>query len=196
MHRKLTVLAVTAIAAAGTTTAVAATSSSSPKTPAARYEANLAGKLGVDAAKLDAAQRSAADQTIDQLVAAGKLEAGRATKLRAAVQRGRLPFASGTAARRRGGGVGLLAKAVGATREEVAAALKAGATPADVISGAGKDAAAVRDAIRTSVRERLQKRVDAGKLDVAQADARAAKVATRLTADASLRARRGTKAGG
>jgi len=179
-HRITALVATVAVAGGGAALATAAPTK--PAAPAKQFQSRLASELGVSQAKLASATKGSGAATVEALEASGKIEPARAAKLEQAIKAGRTaPFMRlGTAGAKRAPGVRLLASAIGKT--------------ARVIADAGKDPAAVKRTIQAAIRARLQKRVTAGKLTAAAADARAAKRATRLTADTALKGAKGKRA--
>lgn len=194
-HRILAVTgAVAALGAGGGAIAVA--KNESKPAPAATFQTKLAGELGVSSGKLKAATKAASTETVDALVKSGRLDAKRAAKIRARIAKtGAAPFAQLGPARKQGRlrrvALQAAAKELGVEPKALRGELKAGKTPAEVIEAAGKDPAAVKVAVRAAVRKALDKPVAGGRLTAAQADARATKIAERLTGDKPLRHKKG-----
>lgn len=194
--RTITTLAATGVLAAGGAGIATAAATHHAAAPRATYQADLARSLGISADKLKAAQVKAGDQTVDALVAGGRIKADRAAKAKAQIAKGATPFAV-----RRGGAkpvavaIRTLATQLGSTPKDVRTALAAGTTPAELIGRAGKDEATVAHAIQTAVRSSLQRRVTSGKLTAEKADARSEQITKRLTGDAKVGGRKHAKAG-
>jgi hypothetical protein len=176
--------------------AVAASSHQKVDSPAATFQENLAKRLGVSPDELLSDSKQAAVDTVDQLQKSGKLDSARAAKLKQRIARsGRAPFARLGAVQRRApalrAGFKALADQLGTGPADLRKELRGGKTPADLIAKAGKDPATVKKAVQDAARTALDKQVQAGHLDSAKADQRAAKIAEGLTGDKSLKGRRG-----
>jgi len=180
--------------AAGAGVAGAASADKDKPRPAAEFQSQLADELGVSDAKLRAASERAAKDTVAALRRSGAVDAAKAERLTKRAQAGRaLPFTRLGKASRRGGvrraGVGALATALATERRALAAELRRGKVPAELIEAAGQDRAKVAQAVREAVRRQLDRRVQAGRLPAERADARAEKAAARLTGEAPLKRR-------
>jgi hypothetical protein len=153
---------------------------------------NLAGQLGVDEAKLNAAYSAAISDTVDQAVKDGKLTQAQADKIKAAAKNGFPGGFPGWAGKGQGmhqgkagrmnpgsgagfGQKGILdaaAKALKLTTAELQTQLKAGKSIAEVAKDQSVDLQTVKDAMLAAIKADLDARVKAGKLTQAQADTR------------------------
>src|SRR4051794_11478271 len=182
MSRKLIAAVVTlGLAGTGAGAGAAATAPKKADPPAKTFQENLAERLGVSPDKLLAATKEAGVDTVDDLQKSGKIDSARAARLKARIARsGRAPFAQLGVAQKRApalrAGFRALAGEVGVKPKDLRAQLRRGTTPADAIEKAGKDSAAVKAAVRDAARNALDEQVQAGHLDAAEADQRAAKI--------------------
>ena len=78
------------------------------------------------------------------------------------------------------------AAAIGIERAPLLEELRGGRSPADVIAPHRGDRGEVGQAVERAVRERLERRVERGLISSQQADARARKLAERLTGERPL----------
>jgi len=178
-----------AIATAGY---IAAQEPDAPKRERAdAFIGKVAANLGVSPDALRQAIKDAETQTVDEAIGAGRLtpEEGAKIKERIASSEG-LGF--GALHRRhdkmrheRGGGIrgniiGTAAEAIGVSKEELGAELRAGKSIAEVASEHGVGLDAVKAAIVDATKTKLDAAVAAGKIDQANADERLQKLADKL----------------
>lgn len=189
--QRSTIAVVGVLATLGTGSGVAAAAErGGGASPSLRFQERLADERGVSGAKLAEATKDAATGTVRELRQNGRLDQRRAAALERRIEAGRAaPFArlDGRGGRLRRVGLGAAAKAMGIEREELAAALRRGETPAEIIAARGANRGEVAEAVRRAVRNRLERRVERGRLSAERADARARKVAKRLTGERLLR---------
>lgn len=136
----------------------------------------LAGALGIDRSRLDAAVKTARDQTVDQAVADGRLSQERADRIKAqpGIQgfgfgfgpfgRGAKPFVP-----RMGGQAVMdaIAGALGMSSQDLMTQLRSGKTLAELAQGKEQQ---VKDAVVATVKAKLDPLVQSGKITQAQED--------------------------
>ena len=164
---------------------------------------DAAKRLDVTPEKLRDALNAAQDAQVDKAVQDGKLTRKQADAIKAAREdSGHVlrPIPPGVQARFFGPGpgpgrkhasgmrrdlIGDVAKALGTTPARLFDALRSGTSIADVAKANGTSPAAVRSAVKTAVKTRLDKAVDSGDLTRKQADAMLERVDEKLAAIAS-----------
>ncbi len=144
-----------------------------PNKPAvSRYEELLAQKLGISVDQLRAAQKAARDQMIDEAVAAGKITAEQAEKLKS------LPLGAHPRLRGIGRGVvhaikdvlGAAAEVLGISRDDVIQNLRNGQSLADMATAKGLSTDQLKAGITQRVTADIQQAVADGKITQEQAD--------------------------
>jgi hypothetical protein len=143
--------------------------------------ADVAKRLGIDAAKLEGAFEAAAIARVDAALAAGQITEKKAARLKARIEAGKMPILArphgprGFAFGRRGHGAPLLAHGprrfrsplapaatyLGMTRQELVAQLRDGKSLADVARAKGKSVDGLKQAILSAMTAGLKAHVDA-----------------------------------
>jgi len=141
----------------------------------ARYQELLAKNLGVSVDDLKAAEKAARDQLIDEQVAAGKLTAEKAAKLKemppGQLLRGALAHGRGHRVRAVIGNIlDAAANVIHISRDVLVQELQQGKTIAQVASERGVSRDALKQGIVTAEKAKLNQAVANGKLTQAQAD--------------------------
>lgn len=191
-----------ALVAGGTGAAIAAVTKDDGEHAEQELLADAAKRLDVTPQKLRDALTAAQDAQLDEAVKDGKLTQEQAGAMKAArKQSGRLlgplrgprlhkPFAPGRGRAGRHLRHGLLAdvaKALGTTQAKLMDALRDGTSLAEIAKDNDTSVAAVRAAVRSAVKTRLDKAVKDGDLTQEQADTMLDRVGDRLEAIASGR---------
>jgi hypothetical protein len=156
----------------------------------------LAGALGVDQAKLEAAMKTAGNATVDEALSKQEITKAQADAMKARVQAGEYNFFSrggpggkdgrdggrndgpngrGAPSGDRVGGPELMdatAKALGLSSEELRTQVQAGKTITEIAAAKKVDLKTVQAAVLAAYKTQLEAAVKAGKLTQAQADER------------------------
>jgi hypothetical protein len=152
----------------------------------------LAGALGVDQAKLEAAMKTAGNATVDDALSKQEITKAQADAMKARVQAGDYNFFSrggpggkdgrdggpngrGAPGDDRVGGPELMdatAKALGLTSEELRTQVQSGKTITEIAAAKKVDVKTVQAAVLAAYKTQLDAAVKAGKLTQAQADER------------------------
>lgn len=150
----------------------------------ARYEEVLAQKLGVSVQTLQTAQTSARNQMIDEALAAGKITAEQAEKMRNAgpgeLRKGRVERVKD---RVHGAVVNIFqaaAKTIGVSNEELKTEVQSGKSLAQVANAHNMTTDQLKTGITTEIATQLNAAVSAGKMTQQQADAINQRVAQNL----------------
>jgi hypothetical protein len=173
-----------ALAAAGTGVAVATTTSDDPKEREDAVLADAAKRLDVTPSELRAALSEAEEAQLDADVKAGRLTQEEADAIKK--HRSEMGTVLGPGARfdkpglsfhvmpHPGGGpielIDTAAKALGISRDELVDRLRDGESPEEICKAEGKSVDDVRDAVRSTLKERFDKAVEEGHLTREQAD--------------------------
>jgi hypothetical protein len=185
LKRKLTIGTVGAVllgvAGGG---AYAATSSSSSSNPGQAFLNDVATRLHVSVADLQAALKGAASDQVDQLVKDGKLTQAQADKIKQRIQQGRGPLAGGgkfflgpLGGMDRGGpflvkpffgGLDAAAKYLGLTDAQLRRQLGSGKSLADIAKAQNKTVDGLKAAIKDELKTQLDKAVSAKKITQAR----------------------------
>ena len=204
-HFKIGLAALALVSAPLTANAVFAQSTGTTSTAAAVMDYSkvfvqkLAGTLGVDQAKLEAALKTAGNATVDEALSKQEITKAQADAMKARVQageynffsrgprgnNGRGPGANGREGSPDGRGFGgdrmtggsaavtdAAAKALGLTSEALHTQLKAGKTISEIAAAQKVDVKTVQAAVIAAFKTQLEADVKAGKLTQAQADER------------------------
>jgi hypothetical protein len=144
--------------------------------PKERYDELLAQKLGISVTQLQTAQKAAHDQMIDDAVAAGRLTAEQAAKLKSAepgklrgLAFGRMKGAAGVGVAIKNA-LGAAAEALGMTPQTLWTEIQTGKSLADIAEAKGTDSDELTESIVESIEADLQQAVTNGRLTQAQAD--------------------------
>jgi plasmid maintenance system antidote protein VapI len=171
----VTALAAVILGTVAAGSAVAA-NTQSPANPGQVFLDKLAGALGIDRAKLDAALKTAANQTIDQALQEGQITQQQADQMRSHIIQG-FPFFWMKMGGGKNGAMGgfkttlkPLADALGMAPQDVISALSSGKKVSDLAASKGMTVTQVQDKILAAVKARLGQAVKSGKLTQAQAD--------------------------
>jgi ribosomal protein S20 len=135
-----------------------------------RYEELLAQRLGISVAQLQAAQKGARDQMIDEAVSRGVITSEQAEKLKSAPP-GSLPGRIRAGAR--GVVFGILeaaAKVIGISQDEVKTGLQNGQSLTQIASGKGVGRDALKSGMQAELRAKVQEALAKGTINQAQAD--------------------------
>ncbi len=173
-----------ALAAAGTGVAVATTTSDDPKEREDAVLADAADRLDVTPSELRAALSEAEEAQLDADVKAGRLTQEQADAIKK--HRSEMGTVLGPGARfgkpelrfhvspHRGGGpielIESAAKALGISRDELVDRLRDGDSLEQIAEAEGKSVDDVRDAVRSTLKERFDRAVEDGHLTREQAD--------------------------
>jgi hypothetical protein len=166
--------AVAAALAGGTAVAVAA--DDDPREVEQEILADAADRLGVGADELRSALTAAEDAQLDAAVRAGELTREQADEIRAHRQReGTVlgfdgPDGGPNVLHRGPGPLDAVAEALGISEARLSERLRDGQSIADIAEAEGTSLAAVEDAVRADLRERLDADVKAGRITEAQRD--------------------------
>jgi transposase-like protein len=145
--------------------AYAATQQGSPAATRQAFLSDVAKRLGVTPAQLNAALQGARDDQLQAAVAAGKLTQAQANALKQRTQQGGLPplgkrwFGGGPG---RVGGTGSLAAAatyLGIAEDQLVAQLRGGKTLAQIAKAHGKSTSGLKSALATNLKTQLDKAV-------------------------------------
>jgi hypothetical protein len=203
LKRKLTIGAVSAtlLGVAGGGAYAAASGSSSSTDPAQAFLNDVANRLHVSVADLQAALKGAASDQVDQLVKDGKLTQAQADKVKQRIQQGKGPLAAGPlvgpgrfflgplGGMDRGGpflikpffgGLDAAAKYLGLTDAQLGQKLASGKSLADIAKGQNKSVDGLKTAIKDQLKSRLDKAVSAKKITQAQENKILANIDSRL----------------
>jgi hypothetical protein len=203
LKRKLTIGAVgaTLLGVAGGGAYAAASSSSSSTDPAQAYLNDVANRLHVSVADLQAALKGAASDQIDQLVKDGKLTQTQADRIKQRIQNGKGPLAGGPligparfflgplGGMDRGGpflikpffgGLDAAATYLGLTDAQLRQKLRSGKSLAAVAKAQNKSVDGLKTAIKDQLKSRLDKAVTAKKITKAQEDKILSNIDSRL----------------
>lgn len=138
-----------------------------------RYEQALAAKLGISVDQLDAAQKAARDQLIDDAVAAGKLTQDQADKLKS-IEPGDRGALRGKIGR---GAVAVVknvfqaaAEAIGVSPEDLKTGLRSGQSLTDIAQAKGIDRATLKSKMTDILSQDITDAENAGKITSEQAD--------------------------
>jgi uncharacterized protein YidB (DUF937 family) len=143
-----------------------------PDSPKDQYEQMLAAKLGISVEQLEAAQKAARDDLIQQAVASGRLtqEEADALKAKPPGEGRRLHRLGHGAAKVVGNIVDAAAQAIGISKDDVKSGLQSGQSLTDIANANGMD----RDTLKTKMSDILTADIDKaeqdGKLTTEQAD--------------------------
>ncbi len=165
----------TVAAGAGCPLAGAAANTQSPANPGQVFLDKLAGVLGIDRAKLDAALKTAANKTIDQALQEGQITQQQAEQMRSRISQG-FPFWMKMGGGKNGAMGGFkatlkpLADALGMAPQDVISALGSGRKVSDLAASKGMTVTQVQDKMLAAIKARLAQTVKGGKLTQAQAD--------------------------
>lgn len=140
---------------------------------------DVAKRLNVTPAQLQAAIKGAADDRIDAAVAAGKITKAQGDAMKQRAAQGGLPLFGGGHHRGPGGGFGhggpmsmdAAATYLGLTEAELHTQLESGKTLAQIAKDKGKSVDGLVKAITDSIKTKLAAAVKAGTITQAQADA-------------------------
>jgi hypothetical protein len=205
LKRKLTIGAVSAtllgVAGGGAYAAAAGSSSSTTTDPAQAFLNDVANRLHVSVADLQAALKGAASDQVDQLVKDGKLTQAQADKIKQRIQQGKGPLAGGPlvgpgrfflgplGGMDRGGpflikpffgGLDAAAKYLGLTDAQLGQKLASGKSLADIAKAQNKSVDGLKTAIKDQLKSRLDKAVSAKKITQAQENKVLANIDSRL----------------
>lgn len=194
--RRIAAIALTgALVAGGTGAAIAAVTTDDGEKAEQEVLADAAERLDVTPEKLRDALTAAQDAQLDEAVRDGDLTQTQADAIKAARKRsGRVlgPLAGARLHRRFGPGragmrlrrglLGDIAKALGTTPAKLRESLRDGTSLAEVAKDSGTSVAAVRAAVKSAVKTRLDGAVKDGDLTRERADAILDRVADRLKA--------------
>jgi hypothetical protein len=189
--------AVVAVAAGGIVGgALAASGAFDPQAERQAFLNDAAGRLGTTSDKLEAALKAAAIDRVDAALAAGRITADQAQKLKDAINAGKLPAGPGLGLGgggfgRFGGGfgpgklyrVGFLSAAatyLGLSQADLQTQLQSGKSLADVAKAQGKSVDGLKQAILSSEQSALDQAVKDGRLTSAQRDKLLADFKSRL----------------
>jgi hypothetical protein len=201
-HFKIGLAALALVSAPLTANAVFAQSTGTTSTAAKVMDYSkvfiqkLAGNLGVDQAKLEAALKTAGNATVDEALSKQEITKAQADAMKARVQAGDYNFFSrggpggkdghdggpnggpngrGAPGGDRVGGPELMdatAKALGLTSEELRTQVQSGKTITEIATAKKVDVKTVQAAVLAAYKTQLEAAVKAGKLTQAQADER------------------------
>jgi hypothetical protein len=201
-HFKIGLAALALVSAPLTANAVFAQSTGTTSTAAKVMDYSkvfiqkLAGNLGVDQAKLEAALKTAGNATVDEALSKQEITKAQADAMKARVQAGdynffsrggpggkdghdggpnRGPNGRGAPGGDRVGGPELMdatAKALGLTSEELRTQVQSGKTITEIATAKKVDVKTVQAAVLAAYKTQLEAAVKAGKLTQAQADER------------------------
>jgi hypothetical protein len=155
---------------------------------------DVAGRLGVDRSKLDAALKGAFKARIDAAVASGRLTKQQGDRLKARIEAGSFPLLGHRGLRGFDGGLrglhlagrGVLLRAatsyLGIGAADLRTAVGAGKSLADVARAQGKSVQGLEDALVAALRQRLDRAVAAGHLTAAARDRALARLADHVAA--------------
>ena len=162
-----------------TIAAGAAMRSSNPQSPADSGQVflnKLAGVLGIDRAKLDAALKTAANQTVGQALQEGQITQQQADQMRSRISQGFPFFGIKIGGGKNGAGGGFkatlkpLADVLGMAPQDVISALRSGKKVSDLAASKGMTVTQVQDKMLAAIKTRLDQAVKSGKLTQTQAD--------------------------
>jgi hypothetical protein len=170
------IVALAAVGAAGG--ALAASGTFDPAAEKQAYLNDVAGRLGVSSAKLEAALKGAAIDRVDAALAAGRITKDQADAMKAAISSGKLPLGLGVGPGMgfrhgpHGFGASLDAAAtyLGLTEVQLRTQLESGKSLADVAKAQGKSVDGLKQAMLDSIQSKLDQAVKDGKLTAAQGD--------------------------
>jgi hypothetical protein len=176
------IVALAAVGAAGG--AIAASGTFDPKAERQAYLNDVAGRLGVSSAKLEAALKAAAIDRVDAALAAGWITKDQADAMKAAINSGKLPLGMGLVpglglhreVHGLGGSLEAAATYLGLTEAELQTQLMSGKSLADIAKAQGKSVAGLEQAMIDAVQAKLDQAVKDGELTSAQRDQIMAKV--------------------
>jgi hypothetical protein len=205
LKRKLTIGAVSAtllgVAGGGAYAAASGSSSSTTTDPAQAFLNDVANRLHVSVADLQAALKGAASDQVDQLVKDGKLTQAQADKIKQRIQQGKVPLAAGPligpgrfflgplGGMDRGGpfpikpffgGLDAAAKYLGLTDAQLRRQLGSGKSLADIAKAQNKSVEGLKTAISDQLKSQLDKAVSAKKITQAQENKILANIDSRL----------------
>jgi len=166
----------TVAAGAGRPFAGAAATAQSPANPGQVFLDKLAGALGIDRTKLDAALKTAANQTIDQALQEGQITQQQADQMRSHIIQGFSSMWMKVGGGKHGPGGGLkatlkpLADALGMVPQDVVSALHSGKKISDLAASKGMTVDQVQGKMLAAVKTRLDQAVKGGKLTQTKAD--------------------------
>jgi hypothetical protein len=167
------IVALAAVGAAGG--AIAASGTFDPAAEKQAYLNDVAGRLGVSSAKLEAALKGAAIDRVDAALAAGRITKDQADAMKAAINSGKLPLGVGLGPmgfrhELHGLGASLDAAAtyLGLTQAQLRTQLESGKSLADVAKAQGKSVDGLKQAMLDSIQSKLDQAVKDGKLTAAQ----------------------------
>ena len=159
----------------------------SPANPGQVFLNKLAGALGIDRAKLDAALKTAASQTVDQALQEGQITQQQADQMRSRISQG-LPFFGmkmGGGKNGAGGGFKVTLKpfadALGMAPQDVISALRSGKKISDLAASKRMTVGEVQDKMLAAVKARLDRAVKSGKLTQTQASQAYSKLQQNIT---------------
>jgi polyhydroxyalkanoate synthesis regulator phasin len=169
--KKLLAVAAAVIAVGGGTGAgVAATQANDPSSERQAFLADAASRLGVQQSQLSDALEQAALDRLDAAVAAGRLTADQASRIRQAIQSGQgMPFGPGRPGGHRGAFAEAAADYLGLTTDELRAQIEGGKSLAQVAQAQGKSVDGLKQAMLADAKSHLDVAVTGGKLTADQA---------------------------
>jgi hypothetical protein len=166
--------------------ALAASGTFDPAAEKQAYLNDVAGRLGVSSAKLEAALKGAAIDRVDAALAAGEITKDQADAMKAAINSGKLPLGIGLVpgmgfrmhddGHALGGSLDAAATYLGLTEAQLGTQLESGKSLADVAKTQGKSVDGLKQVMLNSIQAKLDQAVKDGKLTAAQRDDIMAKV--------------------
>jgi ribosomal protein S20 len=172
------------------TIAAGAAMAASPQSPADSGQVflnKLAGALGIDRAKLDAALKTAANQTVGQALQEGQITQQQADQMRSRISQGFPFFGMKIGGGKNGAGGGFkvtlkpLADVLGMAPQDVISALRSGKKVSDLAASKGMTVAQVQDKMLAAIKTRLDQAVKSGKLTQTQASQAYSKLQQNIT---------------
>ena len=159
--------------------ALAASGTFDPAAEKQAYLNDVAGRLGVSSAKLEAALKAAAIDRVDAALAAGQITKDQADAMKAAINSGDLPLGGGLFpgmgfrvhdGPHSGASLDAAATYLGLTEAQLQTQLMSGKSLADVARAQGKSVDGLEQAMVASIQAKLDQAVKDGKLTSAERD--------------------------
>jgi ribosomal protein S20 len=147
-----------------------------PANPGQVFVDKLAGALGIDRAKLEAALKTAANQTVDQALQGGQITQQQADQMRSRISQGFPFFGMKMGGGKNGAGGGFRAclkpfsDALGMAPREVISALRSGKKVSDLAAAKRMTVGQVQEKMLAAAKARLDQAVKSGKLTQIQAN--------------------------
>jgi ribosomal protein S20 len=188
-QRKKWLVIALAVVILGTVAAGAAMAANpqSPANPGQVFLNKLAGALGIDRVKLDAALKTAANQTLDQALQEGQITQQQADQMRSRISQGCPFFGMKMGGGKNGAGGGFkatlkpFADALGMAPQDVISALRSGKKVSDLTASKRMTVGEVQDKMLAAVKARLDRAVKSGKLTQTQSSQAYSKLQQNIT---------------